>query len=299
MYTKRRRLTKDLLQPSEDSTLVRSAVSAAVRGRTWDLLQLLVHYFNWDGTNDLSEVAELLLRTIGDIHVQGDTTDQQARTIERASQELRGSHRQFRAAVTWLCSPKDSAPAAPRSPSLLASGKWEPGRYPHIDENSEKFVRYFETHGLRHFRVHLSLQAGRLLPSPRFTHTVELFCACVLDLCLGREVSEMPIKICPTCRKLFLSERSQFCSKDCQWKHYWTPERRADDKWVKDLEKFSRNCKPKFGRSIADLENRLALPKVTERVRSIKRKAETDRWAGWSRIIQRLEAVEKLAEKSN
>jgi hypothetical protein len=88
------------------------------------------------------------------------------------------------------------------------------------------------------------------------------------------------------------------CSKDCQWKYYWTQERRADDKWVKDLEKFSEHCKRQYGRSIEDLQKRRARPKVIERLESIKKKIEKEDWAGWARIAQRIEAIEKLAAKS-
>ena len=42
-------------------------------------------------------------------------------------------------------------------------GKLEWGRYPDIDKTNEKFVRYFEIHGLEHLRVRLSLQQGRLM----------------------------------------------------------------------------------------------------------------------------------------
>jgi hypothetical protein len=299
MYTRRRRPKTNLPQPDNEPTLLGSAVGAAVHGRTWVLLQLLVHYFNWDRTNDLSDIARRLLRALGEIQTPEEPTDQENRIIQRASEELRKGHRQFRAALTWLCSKKEPAPSKAPSLKLLTSGRWEPGRYPDIDAKNEKFVRFFETHGLRHYRTRLSLQEGRLLPLPRLTHFVDLFCACILDRCLGRKPPEMPLKVCPQCLKLFLSERKQFCSNRCQWSHYWTPERRADDKWVKDLEKFSRICKPTFGRSITDLQNRLASPKVTDRVRSIKKKAGTDHWAGWQKIIQRLEEVERLAAKSN
>jgi len=108
----------------------------------------------------------------------------------------------------------------------------------------------------------------------------------------------MAVKICPRCRKFFSSERKGFCSKDCQWKHYWTPERRADDKWVKDLVKFSEGCKAKYGRSVSDLQRKLALPKVTQRLKSIKGKIEKEDWAGWAKIAQRIGAIEKRAGKS-
>ena len=108
---------------------------------------------------------------------------------------------------------------------------------------------------------------------------------------------EMHIKICPRCHKLFVSKRRGFCSKDCQWKSYWTPVRRSDDKWVKDLEKFSERCKPQFGRSIVDLQKRLALAKVIQRLESIKKKIEKEDWAGWARITQRIERIERRAAK--
>jgi hypothetical protein len=100
------------------------------------------------------------------------------------------------------------------------------------------------------------------------------------------------------CKNFFISQQSKagFCSRDCQWRHYWTPERRADDKWVRELAKFSDECKPKFGRSGADLQKKLVSPKVNQRLKSIKVKIERDDWAGWTKIAQRIEAIEKLAE---
>jgi len=297
MYTPLR-LGKKLRELTERPSILRTAVTATLHGlREEDLLQLIVAYCNRDGTENRSGLAELLLRALGEIQIQGEPTDQQNDIIDRASKELQKSHRQFRAAMTWLCSSKNSKAAASPSLKLLESGEVEWGRYPLIDKASEDFIRYFENHGLNHFRSRLSLQDGRLLLVPRLVHLVDLFCACILNCSLGRRSSEMPIKICPRCRKLFSRQRGEFCSTDCQWKHYWTPERRSDDKWVKDLEKFSKVCKRKYGRKIADLRNKLALPKVTQRLKSIKEKIEREEWAGWARIAQRIEAIEKLAAK--
>ena len=298
MYTGRVGRRKNFPRQSEEPTLFGSAVAAAVRGRTEYLLQLTIRYFGCDGADDFSGLAELLLRALGEIHIQGEPTVQQNQVIDRAAKELQKSHRQFRAAMTWLCSQKYSDPVASPSMKLVASGKITPGRHPLIDNKNETFVRYFEAHGVRHFRSSLSLQEGRLLPRPRIVHLVDVFCACILDRCLGRKASEMPVKICSRCRKLFLSKRKEFCSKDCQWKSYWTPVRRSDDKWVKDLEKFSEHCKPQYGRSIFDLQKRLALPRVIQRLESIKKKIEKEDWAGWARIAQRIEAIEGLAAKA-
>lgn len=296
MYTRRTKRRKYLPQPSNEPTVLGAAVATAVHSRTEDLLHLIVEYPVCEA-KDLPGMAELMLRMLGEIHIQEEPTERQSQIIERASEELRKSQRQFRAAMTWLCSPKQLGSAAQTGLKLLASGKWEPGRYPHIDKESENFVGYFEIHGLRHFHIRLSLQDGRLVPFPRIAHLVDLFCACILDRCFGRAESEMPIKICPTCRMLFLSERKRFCSKDCQWRHYWTPDRRADDKWVKDLEKFSRTCKRQYGRSIEDLRKRLTLRTVKKRLESIRKRAKKENWAGWPTIVRRLQAVEQLTYK--
>lgn len=296
MYTKRSKAKKISLQSADHPTVLGTTIAAAVHGQAAYLLELIVKYLGCDRAEDMSELARLLLRALGEIQVREELTDQQTKIVERASEELRKSQGEFRAAMTWLCLPKNSDPHARVGRELLASGRWQPGRYPSIDKRSEEFVRYFETH-LKHFKVHLSLQEGRLLSSPLFVHYVDLFCACVLDRCLGRNVSEFPIRICPKCGTIFLSERKQFCSEKCQWSHYWTKERRADDKWIKDLEKFSRTCKPEYGRSVEDLRQKLASPNVEQRLQSIKQKAKTEEWAGWSKILKRLEAVESQAKE--
>jgi hypothetical protein len=252
--------------------------------------------------SDLDRLSFLLLTMTDGLRLDSETkepTDRQTELIQKAALELRKSQRKFRAAVTWLCSPKDLTPAATpkRLSRLLESRKLEWGRYPHINRSSEYFIRYFETHGLKHFRIRACLQQGRLILNPRCIHFVDLFCAFLLNQCSGKRLSEMPLKSCRMCKKFFISQQSKagFCSRDCQWRHYWTPERRSHDKWVKDLEKFSRTCKRHYGRSIQDLQKKLALPKVKERLESIKKKAEKETWAGWRRMIQRIEAVEGRA----
>lgn len=71
--------------------------------------------------------------------------------------------------MTWLCSPKPLDPEVQTDLKSLASGEWEPGRYPQIGKQNERFVRYFETHGLRHFHIWLSLQDDRLIRGARVT----------------------------------------------------------------------------------------------------------------------------------
>lgn len=298
MYKGRPKHRTNLPRPGEKRSLLGHAVAAAVHGRTENLLHLTIEYFHRDETKDMFDLATLLLRILGEIQGRGEPTDQEIEIIQSASKELQKSHRQFRAAMIWLCSPKHSDHTAAPNLKLLSSGGVEWGRYPLIDKKTERFIRFFESHGVTHFRSRLSLQHGRLLPVPRIVHPVDVFCACMLDSCLGRTVSEMPVKICPRCHKLFLSERRGFCSKECQWKHYWTPERRSDDKWIKDLEKFSERCKPLYGRTIADLQKKLELPKVKQRLKSIKKKIENEDWAGWAKIARRIGEIERLATKS-
>jgi hypothetical protein len=252
----------------------------------------------------LDRLAFLLLAVTDGLRLDSETkepTDRQTELIGKAALELRKSRRKFRAAVTWLCSPKDLRPAvSPKKLSrLLESRKLEWGRYPHINRSSEYFIGYFENHGLKHFRIRPRLQDGRLILNPRCIHFVDLFCAFLLNRCAGKTLSEMPLKLCGMCKNFFISQQSKagFCSRDCQWRHYWTPERRSDDKWVKDLEKFSKVCDPKYRRSIEDLRKRMALPNVVRRLESIKKKIEKEDWAGWAKIAQRIEAVERLAEK--
>jgi hypothetical protein len=144
------KLGKKLRELAESPSILGTAVSAMLHGlRQEDLLELMVAYANWDGTDSalivayldgntpsmarLPELAEVLLRALGEIHNQGEPTDQQNEIIGRASKELQKSHRQFRAAMTWLCSPKDSEAAASPSLKRLESGNVEWGRYPLID----------------------------------------------------------------------------------------------------------------------------------------------------------------------
>lgn len=278
-------------------SVLETVLSATLHGRSGEsCLELVVAYVNSDRSSTLSEFAEVVLGELGEVQISGEATEEQSSIIQSASAELEKHQHKFRAALMWLCSPKATNSRASLSVARLGTVEW--GRYPLIDEKSEHFVRYFEIHGLKHFKNRLSLQDDRVLITPRIVHFVDLFCACVLSRCIGKEASELPIKICLRCGKFFLSKRGKYCSQECQWKHYWTPERRSDDKWVKDLEKFSHTCKPKYGRSISDLQKRLALPRVRDRLISIKEKIETKDWAGWIKIAKKIEAIEKLARKS-
>ena len=190
MYTSLK-LGEKLRQLSETPTVLGAAVTATLHGVGEEgLLELIVAYTNWDETGNTPGLAELLLRALGEVHIQGEPTDQQSEAIQRASEELQKSQPKFRAGMTWLCTSKNSKAAASPSLKRLESGNVEWGRYPLIDKPSEDYIRYFENHGLNHFRSRLSLQEGRLLLVPRLVHLVDLFCACILNRCLGRRSSE-------------------------------------------------------------------------------------------------------------
>ena len=294
----RLKLSKKLRAITENPSVLGAAVTETLHGASGEyLLELIITYVNSKERDTLSELAELVLRAMGEIHVQDDVTDEQSTAIQRASIELQKDRSKFRAALTWLCTPKVSQSTASLRIGQLKATDW--GRYPLIDKRSEDFIRYFEHHGLKHFKTRLSLQEDMLLVTPRFAHLVDLFCACILSRSIRKKTGELPIKICPRCKKFFLSERGKYCSQECQWKHYWTPERRSDDKWVKDLEKFSQTCKPKYGRSTADLQKKLALPRVRDRLKLIKRKIETENWPGWAKIAKKIDGIEKLADEAN
>ena len=292
------KLGKRLREIAESPTALGAAVGATLHGlRDEDLLELIVVYANCDGTEIPPGLVEGLLRALGAIHVQGELTDQQSEVVQRASGELQQCHRKFRKGMKWLCSPKNSKSAGSPSRNQLESGKVRWGRYPLIDKPSEEFIQYFENHGLRHFKSRLSLQDGRLLLVPHLVHLVDVFCACVLNHCLDNKPPEMAIKTCRRCDKFFVSQRREFCSPECQWKHYWTPERRADDKWVKDLKNFAEKCKPKYGRKVTDLQKKLALPNVARRMNSIKAKIDKEDWTGWAKIAERINTIENFAAK--
>src|ERR1700733_11457698 len=129
MYTPSK-LGKKLWKLTETTTVLGAAVNATLRGIGKNgLLELIVAYANWNGKDDTAGLAELLLQALGEIHINGEPTDQQDKKIQGASKELQKSHRQFRAAMTWLCSSKDSRAVASPSLEQLEAGKVVWGRY--------------------------------------------------------------------------------------------------------------------------------------------------------------------------
>lgn len=157
-------LGKKLRNLVKRPTVLEAAVGATVRGLSEeDLLAMVVMYSNCNAGDNLSGLAQLVLRALGEIHIDGEATLIQEKAIRKASAELHRSRAEFRAAMTWLCSPKASTPV---HSGRQLSAKLEWGRHPLIDKTSEDFVKYFEKHGLNHFRCRLSLQQDRLLLVP-------------------------------------------------------------------------------------------------------------------------------------
>lgn len=274
--------------------LAKSAM--AMKGRTPTAIakEFGINYMFFHG---MERLAFLLLTVTQGFSLDSETrepTEQQREAIQQAAGELQRSRHRFRAGVKWLCSPKNSQPVASpnRLTKLLESGKLEWGRYPEIDQSSENFIKYFESHGLKHFRLRPSLHEGRLILFPRCIHLVDLLCAFLLNECSGKPTSEMPIKTCCQCQKLFWSPSkvAEFCSRDCQWNHYWTPERKRDDTYIKRLEEFIDNCRgQKHGFSHRDLRAKLTSYRVAERVSLIER-----RWfREWPKLGMRIRAIQR------
>lgn len=219
-----------------------------------------------------------------------EPTQKQVQRIQEAVTELKRNRQKFQAAVNWLCSKKESKRvASARTMSrLMQLGKLEWGRYPDIDKTNEKFVRYFEIHGLEHLRVRLSLQEGRLMLFPRCSHFVDLLCAFLLNECSRKSHEDMPLKICLECRRVFKTDRrADFCTRECQWKHYWTPARRRDDIYLKRLERRIEDClKGRHGFGIQDLQ-----PIVTSHNLSGRLDAIEKNWKEWPKMMNRISVI--------
>jgi hypothetical protein len=208
---------------------------------------------------------------------------------EKAVAEMRGHHKEFRKALRWLCSPKDVPKSGLAiSDTLLArilrSGRL--GRSPDIDRVSEKYLRYFETHGFSHFRDHLWMPGiPTFIGTSSFRHWIDLFCRYLVHECAGQTPEGMPVKICRHCKRLFSvaefkeagRRRKTYCSTECQQHNFWTKERRAEDMFV---------------RRIADKPERYKEPSVQQRLQEIEK-----HWPAASGIILSIQRIRKRATK--
>jgi hypothetical protein len=258
-------------------------------------------------TEKLEGLAELL-RAISYFHLPRGMGEKEA------AEELKKHRPNFCAALRWLCSPKTPEPAvsAQELKKLAGSMKLERGRYPDIDETNERFVKYFEDHGLRHLEKRLALEAIRpklpndasieetdnwsrqwelprrknniLIQYARPSHVIDLFCVFLLKECLDREPSQMPVKLCSRCGALFsvselegkARERKKFCSTKCQESTFWTRERRADYRYVERLVDKYKDLPPK-------LRVGLQQPKTQTRLYGI-----IERWKDWPLLSGKL-----------
>jgi len=230
-------------------------------------------------------------------------TDAEAIEIQADLSELRSCQRRFRQAVDWLCGLKEDK----RGPegefrARSKAGKLEWGRYPEIDRRSERFVAYFENHGLKHFKLRASLQHGELVLFPRIRHLVDPFCAFLLNECAERKREEMPVKLCSTCGKLFsvfnlrskARARKEHCSLKCQQAGWWTSEKRADDIFVKRLCRLAQDAQDgRYGHTLSDFRKRFDRAEVRRRLERIKR-----RWAKDARtILERVKTIEDIGQQ--
>jgi hypothetical protein len=323
-------LKKILREAANKPTVLRGILSTALRNVGTEVLpELVVAYYNGvevepfkrDGTatavtrelgtdcfsfNGLERLAVLLLEMTGSFRLNletidpDDAADPQNKTIRKATKELQKSQSEFRAAVKWLCSHKDLKPGA--TPDQLRrlhqSGKlgWGHfGRYPLIDKTSEDFIRYFEDHGLKHFKINPALDGGqynlpvRLVLRPQCVHFVDLFCTFLLNECSGKTLAEMPFKVCRKCDRLFSPQRmeAEFCSNDCRRKNFWSPEKHRDYTYVCRLETFAKKCfSNKYGYSKADLHEKLESSDVRIRLREIEAV-----WQSWPKLTEKLNAI--------
>jgi hypothetical protein len=286
-----RELKRLLRKGSEEPDMLSAALRAACGSMSREALcNFIVSYYN-DGPSE--SLTYRLLSSVGELSSGVEYEDRTETVLRKSLAELHRHRVKFRSAVTWLCSAKESKPGASpnRMMKLLKAGKLEWGRYPHLDKSDERFLEYFEIHGLRHLKTRLSLQEGRLILAPRYYHLVDLFCAALVSQCRERKPSEVPFGLCPECQRLFYrsSQRMKaFCSRKCQWRHHWTAEKRRDDRYVKRLEELSTNSARRIrGFSAEDLSKRLAAAAVEQRLHTI-----AQRWTSeWPRLTQRSQAL--------
>jgi hypothetical protein len=156
-----------------------------------------------------------------------------------------------------------------------------------------------ELHGLKHLKLRASLQKGRLFLLPHCLDSLDLLCGLLLAECEGRHSSEMPIKVCLKCGRLFnvfglegeARTRKAYCSAKCRRTAWWTPEKRSDDEYIRRLAVLAGRCsKGVDGYSITDLREQLEKPKVKHRLEKIEW-----RWkAEWPQIVEKIASIKRL-----
>jgi hypothetical protein len=186
----------------------------------------------------------------------------------------------------WLCSPKLVKRDEADFRKSLDSGNWRIGRYPDIDSENERFLLYFEAHGLNNFKLSARLDDGKLVLQPEYPHLEDLFCAYLINECNGKSPPEMPLKICRPCGKLFASDlaSAEYCSAKCRGKSFWTPERKRDYNKISRWEQQAANAlKQKHGFTLADLDH---LKKITARDNALDEIAT--RWENWPKMTEKV-----------
>jgi hypothetical protein len=244
-----------------------------------------------------------------------DLPDHLFSSYPAAVAELSRHRPRFRAAVKWLCSRKepDAVKAIPLEDAgilALPQGKEAPeemrnalrlaiqeirkldaARKIPLSSEDVEHLHYLQEHGRNHVVKSLRLWGGRLVEvSSQPRHFIDLFCSFLLDKCIDKPPEELPVKLCPKCGKLFSSQPNKvYCSigaKGCGYMKFWTPEKRAEDMYVRRLANYSTGD---LRRKLDDLEVKARLgwielcwPKesaIRANIRRIRARASTARQA--------------------
>jgi hypothetical protein len=226
-------------------------------------------------------------------------------SIPTITTELVKHRREFCSALTWMCSPKPAireslavdsmkffqANQIAQFTNLL---KGDGGRPPYLEKESAEYLKYFEDHGLRHIRIDLSLPGQQLVSMVRSDHWIDLFCFFLLEECMFKRSTEMPLKLCDRCRRLFSSDRpdARFCPDgNCRSNAWWTKERKRDYRYIERLEQFAQLCSGgNRSYALTDLGAKLDKPQVRERLNQI-----VERWKDWQALGDKLECVRQIA----
>src|SRR3989442_7011676 len=95
----------------------------------------------------------------------------------------------------------------------------------------------------------------------------------------------MPIKLSAQWGKLFsaitakgtVRPQKEYCSFNCQQAGWWTPEKKADNAFVRRLQRVAESAvQERDGYSIDDLQKRLERPKVKQRLTEIEKRWVTN-----------------------
>lgn len=223
---------------------------------------------------------------------------QELRNAERAVRDLQEERDQFRDAVIWLCTPRQLPEISVDPVEHSDSDLLNPFLALRADvlgillspprtAEDEKYLRYFEQHGITHIKKDLTWALDRLAIRSTPLHLIDLFCSFLIEGALQGQ-DDMPVKMCSNCQSLFSCTKlkgrarlkKKYCSTKCQNAGYWVVDRRTDYRYVERFDDYSD----------PDLRKRLTEPKVQQRLQEIE-----ERWSKWPGILDRIKVLRKKA----